>query len=139
MTYTDAVGAGVAGACLVDLVVLRTCPLRRKAFWTSYAIIAFFQLIVNGLLTGLRIVRYDPAQILGPPIRYAPVEDLGSGVAMVPLTLSLWVWWGRHGTRSVHEAPKTRRSRPVRTGPPASSSGACAARRAEPGSPPEPG
>lgn len=98
MTYTAASLVGVLGAVLVDLVVLRTFLLRRKAFWASYAILAFFQLIVNGLLTGLRIVRYDPRRILGPRLVYAPVEDLGFGFAMVLVTLSLWVWAGRRAT-----------------------------------------
>ena len=59
MTYTWTVLLGVLGAATLDLVLLRTRLLRRTAFWTAYAIVLFFQLIVNGLLTGLRVVRYD--------------------------------------------------------------------------------
>jgi lycopene cyclase domain-containing protein len=95
VSYTLASLLGVLGALLVDLALLRTNLLRRKAFWIAYAIVAFFQLIVNGLLTGLKVVRYDPDRILGPRIVYAPVEDLLFGFAMVLITLSLWVWWGR--------------------------------------------
>ena len=99
MTYTEAAVLAVLAAAVLDLAVLRTALLRRRAFWTAYAIVVFFQLIVNGLLTGLRIVRYDPARILGLRIAYAPVEDLLFGFAMVLLTLSVWVWAGRRPSR----------------------------------------
>lgn len=97
MTYTAAAVVGVLASVALDLVVLRTGLLRRKAFWTAYVIILFFQLVVNGLLTGLRIVRYDPDQIVGLRLVYAPVEDLLFGFAVVTVTLTLWVWAGRRG------------------------------------------
>lgn len=97
MSYTVAALLGLAGAAAVDLLVLRTMLLRRKAFWTAYAIVLFFQLIVNGILTGRGMVRYDPGTILGLRLAYAPVEDLAFGFAMVLLTLSMWVWLGRRG------------------------------------------
>ena len=114
MTYTLAAVLGVFGAALVDLVLLRTTLLRRKAFWTSYAIVAFFQLIVNGLLTGLDVVRYDPRRILGARIVYAPVEDLLFGFALVLVTLSLWVWWGRIASRRDAQDAAPARSRAAR-------------------------
>jgi hypothetical protein len=111
MTYTQLAFTGVAIAVIVDLAVLRTRLVRRRVFWTAYAIIFFFQLITNGILTGLRIVRYDGAAIIGsstpsdaaPPfigdgrLVFAPVEDLMFGFALVLLALSLWVFWGRRG------------------------------------------
>ena len=75
---------------VVDLIVLRTQLLRSRLFWASYGIVVFFQLIVNGVLTGLGIVQYDPRVILGLRLAYAPVEDLGFGFALVTLTLVLW-------------------------------------------------
>ena len=95
MTYTVLVGGALLGAAACDLVLLRTKLLRRKAFWVSYAILFCFQLLVNGALTGLRIVRYDPDTILGLRLAYAPVEDLGFGFALILLTLSCWVALGR--------------------------------------------
>lgn len=86
---------GVLAAAAVDQLVLRTNLLRRKAFWTAYAIILVFQLIVNGVLTVVPIVRYDSDAISGPRIAYAPVEDVLFGFALVVLTLSNWVWLGR--------------------------------------------
>ena len=100
MTYTQLAVLSVAGAVLLDLVVLRTRLLRRRTYWTAYAIVVFFQLITNGILTGLDIVTYDPGTILGLRIVFAPVEDLLFGFAMVTMTLSIWVWWGRRGVRT---------------------------------------
>ena len=104
MNYTLSVVIGIAAACVLDLALLRTRLLGRRAFWTAYAIVLFFQLIVNGLLTGLDIVRYDPATILGWHIVHAPVEDLGFGFAMALATLSLWVWLGRLAARTTSRA-----------------------------------
>lgn len=104
MSYTALAALGVALAALVDLAVLRTDLLHRRAFWTAYAIMVFFQLLVNGVLTGLRVVRYDPAAIIGWRIAFAPVEDLLFGFAMVLTTLSLWVWWGRRAATSTSRA-----------------------------------
>ena len=103
MTYTVAAGLGVAGALLVDLFVLRTRLVARGVFWAAYPIICLFQLISNGVLTGRAVVRYDPAAVLGWRLVYAPVEDLAFGFALVLLSLSLWVWWGRRG---VQPAPR---------------------------------
>ena len=85
---------------VVDTVLLRTWLLRRRTYWTAYAIVLFFQLVTNGILTGCDIVRYDPGAILGRRIAFAPVEDLLFGFAMVTLTLSTWVWLGRRGMRT---------------------------------------
>lgn len=95
--------------------MIGTNLLRRKAFWTAYAIILFCQLVVDGLLTGLRIVRYDPARITGVHVVWAPVEDLLFGFAMVLLTLTLWVWAGRRVARATPGA--VRPGRPARGAP----------------------
>lgn len=104
MTYTLAALAGVGFAVLLDLGLLRTNLLRRKAFWASYTIIFCFQLLVNGILTGKRLVVYSPGQILGDATPHllsdwrvadAPVEDLLFGFSLVVQTLAWWMWWGR--------------------------------------------
>jgi len=97
VTYTELALAGAALAVLADTALLRTWLLRRRIYWTAYGIVLFFQLITNGILTGRRIVRYDPGTILGPRLAYAPVEDLLFGFALVTMTLSTWVWLGRRG------------------------------------------
>jgi len=95
VSYTALALVAVGAAIVLDVVVLRTRLLARKAFWTAYAIIVFFQLVTNGVLTGLSIVTYAPSAIFGVRIAYAPVEDLLFGFALVVQTLAWWVWWGR--------------------------------------------
>lgn len=113
MTYTQLAVLGVVVVVVLDLWVVRTRLLRRRVFWTAYAIVVFFQLVTNGLLTGFGIVRYDGDAIFGtttpvpgpPPfvgdgrIAFAPFEDLLFGFALVVLTLVLWVWLGRRGVQ----------------------------------------
>jgi lycopene cyclase domain-containing protein len=106
VTYTQLAVLGVVTVVVLDLAVLRVGLLRRRAFWTAYAIIAFFQLLTNGWLTGRAIVTYNPDTALTSGdvvaigdwrIAFAPVEDLMFGFALVVLTLDLWVLWGRRG------------------------------------------
>jgi lycopene cyclase domain-containing protein len=117
VTYTQLGIVAVLTMIAADLWLLRTRLIMRRVFWTAYAIIVFFQLVTNAMFTGFGIVRYDGAAILGgsspvqgPPtfigdgrIAFAPVEDLLFGFALVLLSLSLWIWWGRHG---VDRTPK---------------------------------
>lgn len=94
MSYTALALVAVAATVVLDWVVLRTRLLRRRVFWTAYAIVVFFQLVVNGILTCRDVVTYNPAVITGFRIACAPVEDLLFGFALVTQTLSWWVWWG---------------------------------------------
>ncbi len=95
MTYTAAAVVGLAGALLLDLVVLRTRLVLRRAFWAAYPIVLIFQLIFNGILTGRRVVRYDPSAIVGLRVIGAPIEDVAFGFALVLTSLSCWIWWER--------------------------------------------
>src|SRR3954468_24360473 len=99
MTYTAAAVLGVLGALAVDLGLLRTRLVLGVTFWATYPIILVFQLLANGVLTGLGVVRYRPDGILGVRLAYAPVEDLAFGFALVLLALSVWVWLGRRGVQ----------------------------------------
>jgi lycopene cyclase domain-containing protein len=119
VTYTLAALAGVGFAVLLDLGLLRTNLLRRKAFWASYTIMFCFQLLVNGILTGKRLVVYAPDKVLGGAtphllggwrIADAPVEDLLFGFSLVVQTLAWWVWWGRRTSERGGLAPS--RARP---------------------------
>jgi lycopene cyclase domain-containing protein len=106
VTYTAVALVVVGLTVLLDLAVLRTRLVTRRAFWTAYAIVLVFQLIVNGVLTGRRVVTYDGSAILGSStpvllghwrVAYAPVEDLLFGFALVTQTLCWWVFFGRRG------------------------------------------
>jgi lycopene cyclase domain-containing protein len=109
VTYTIAAVLGVVFAVGLDLFVLRTKLLSRKVFWASYVIIFVFQLLVNGILTGQRLVVYSSSAILGSAtphllgdwhVAYAPVEDLLFGFSLVVQSLAWWIWWGRRGVEA---------------------------------------
>ena len=97
MSYTALTISAIALTVLIDLRILKTRLLTRKVFWTSYAIILFFQLITNWWLTSNQIVSYSEDFILGARIASAPIEDLGFGFALVTNVMALWVYWGRRG------------------------------------------
>lgn len=97
MTYTTLAVVAVALSLGLDTLLLRTRVVVRRTFWVAYAIVLGFQLVANGLLTGLDVVRYDPGTVLGPRLAYAPVEDLLFGFALVIQTVAWWEFWGRRG------------------------------------------
>lgn len=113
MTYTQIAVVAAALAVVIDIRLIKSAVTTRKVFWVSYAIMIFFQLITNGILTGAGIVEYSGIKIIGsdtpvdsrPPflgdgrIAYAPVEDLVFGFALIVLTLSMWVRLGRNGVQ----------------------------------------
>lgn len=103
--YTVQAVLGVGVALVLDLWVLRTRLVTRRVFWTAYVIVIAFQLLLNGILTGRNVVRYDDAAILGLRVAYAPVEDLLFGFALVTATLSMWVWVGRRECRGRLRTP----------------------------------
>ena len=95
MSYTAISVVAVVAALGLDVLVLRTRVVTSRVFWTSYAIVIFFQLLTNGWLTSRDIVTYDETAILGPRLVFAPVEDLLFGFSLVVQTTAWWVWWGR--------------------------------------------
>ena len=90
MTYTQIAVLAVLFALTTDYFIARTRLIRTKRFWTSYAIIIFFQLITNWWLTSRNIVMYSPDAIIGARIASAPVEDLLFGFSLVTLVWILW-------------------------------------------------
>ena len=110
MTYTLLAVVACLIVVGIDVWGLRTRLIASGAFWLSYAIVAFFQLLTNAVLTGREVVRYNGDAIVGVGnteqapellgdwrIAFAPVEDLGFGFAFILLTISVWVWLGRRG------------------------------------------
>ena len=87
-------------AAFLDLEVLRTKLLKRKVFWTSYAIILPFQLLTNWWLTSREIVMYSEDTILGLRIASAPLEDLFFGFALILSVMATWVYLGRKGHKN---------------------------------------
>jgi lycopene cyclase domain-containing protein len=97
VVYTDIAIAAFIASIIADRFLIKSKLLTRKVFWTSYAIILFFQLLTNWWLTSRNIVMYKPDAIIGFRIASAPVEDLFFGFALVLLVMNLWVFWGKRG------------------------------------------
>ena len=99
MSYTEIAITAFLLSTLLDLFITKSRLLTRAVYWTSYAIIIFFQLITNWWLTSREIVMYDPDAIIGLRIASAPVEDLFFGFALVLSVMSLWIYWGKKGVQ----------------------------------------
>lgn len=100
MSHTEASLLGIVVTVVLDLWVLRTRLLTRRAFWVSYAIVLFFQLLTNEWLTSQGVFVYDEDAILGWRIGSAPVEDFWFGFSLVAQSMIWWVWWGRRGVQA---------------------------------------
>ncbi len=102
MEYTWASVVAVVAVVAVEMLWLRTGIFAKATFWISYAIILFFQVLVDGWLTKLSapIVTYNPDRFSG--IRFPwdiPVEDYLFGFALIVLTILLWERAGRRPGR----------------------------------------
>lgn len=95
MTYSQIVILALGLAVSLDLFIVKTSLIRRKAFWTTYAIVLPFQLLTNWWLTSRDIVTYSADAISGLRLAAAPIEDLVYGFALILSVLSLWVYHGK--------------------------------------------
>ena len=98
MEYTWASIVAVVVVIAVEVFWLRTGLFRKVTFYVAYAIILFFQVLVDGWLTKLSapIVLYNEDKYSG--IRFPwdiPVEDYLFGFALIALTIILWERAGR--------------------------------------------
>lgn len=92
-------------ACLATIGYLVACQrplLRSPVLWISYAIILFFEALMDGWLTKLSapIIVYEASAISG--IRFPfdiPVEDFLFGFPLVMLPVVLWLRSGRSRQR----------------------------------------
>jgi lycopene cyclase domain-containing protein len=100
MSYSAIAIIAVVLAAILDQSFYKTKLLRRRVFWTSYAIILPFQLLTNWWLTSRNIVMYSPDAIFGLRIASAPAEDLLFGFALILGILSRWVYLGRRAARA---------------------------------------
>ncbi len=117
MEYTWAALGGTLAVVLVEVLWLRTGIFRTATFWVAYAIVVFFQVLVDGWLTKLSapIVIYDDDKFTGWRAPFdVPVEDYLFGFALVTLTILIWVHLGR---RSDPRPPAGAPTTPAGTGP----------------------
>jgi lycopene cyclase domain-containing protein len=96
--YTVAAACSVVVVLLLERWWLRTGILRTAQYWISMAIVGFFQVLVDGVLTDLDapLVTYDADAITG--LRWPgdiPVEDYLFGFSLITATMLVWVVLGR--------------------------------------------
>ncbi|WP_153506359.1 lycopene cyclase domain-containing protein [Cumulibacter manganitolerans] len=94
--YTLGAVVAVIAAVALDVAGTRQRLVTHGHFWVAYAVILFFQLVMNGVLTGIPIVTYDPDVHLGLRVANAPVEDIGFGFGLVLSVLTVWSRAGAH-------------------------------------------
>ena len=97
MTYSQIAITAAVVAIAIDLFIFSQPLLKRRAFWTSYAIILPFQLLTNWWLTSRNIVMYSSDAIFGLRIASAPAEDLLFGFALILSVMGIWEYIGRRG------------------------------------------
>ncbi|MEO6958230.1 MAG: lycopene cyclase domain-containing protein [Antricoccus sp.] len=112
MIYTLGSVLAILISLAIDRWGTRKRLILRLDFWVAYAIIVFFQLLMNGFLTGIPVVTYNPDVIIGLRIVYAPIEDLGFGFGLVLLVLTVWTRLG-HGETPRFAAPSQRATLPA--------------------------
>jgi lycopene cyclase domain-containing protein len=111
LEYTWASIVAVVAVVAVELLWLRTGLFGRITFWVSYAVILFFQVLVDGWLTKLSapIVTYNPDRFSGIRVPFdIPIEDYLFGFALIVLTMLLWERAGRSGPAPAGAGSSTR-------------------------------
>ena len=99
MSYSVIAILAVIASGVLDIFIVKSDLLKKRVFWTSYAIILPFQLLTNWWLTSRDIVMYSKEAIIGWRIAAAPVEDLLFGFSLLLGVLSMWIYWGRKGLK----------------------------------------
>ncbi|HEV3402346.1 MAG TPA: lycopene cyclase domain-containing protein [Acidimicrobiales bacterium] len=115
--YAIASVVAVIAVVVAELVWLRTGIFATATYWVSYAIILFFQVLVDGWLTKLSapIVLYNSDHITDIRVPFdIPVEDYLFGFALVTLPIMLWVRAGQRRAGANVVASGTGGTRPTR-------------------------
>jgi lycopene cyclase domain-containing protein len=104
MEYTIASVTAVVVVVAAELLWLRTGIFATATYWIAYAVIVFFQILVDGWLTKLSapIVLYNRDEFSGWRVFFdSPVEDFLFGFALVTLPIMLWERAGRRRATAV--------------------------------------
>ncbi|MGH9130833.1 MAG: lycopene cyclase domain-containing protein [Acidimicrobiales bacterium] len=107
--YSAAALAAAVAVVGCELFWWRSGIFKLRAYWASMAVVAVFQVAVDGWLTKVSdpVVTYDPNRITGlrlPP--GIPVEDFAYGFALVTMATALWE------RRGSEQLPKRASERP---------------------------
>jgi len=105
--YTILAVISVPAVIAAELLFFRTGLFRTATFWVAYAIILFFECLVDGWLTKLSapIVVYNPDELTGWRFPWdIPVEDFLFGFSMIVLTFLFWERFKRQEAEAEAEA-----------------------------------
>ncbi|MFC1699755.1 lycopene cyclase domain-containing protein [Candidatus Omnitrophota bacterium] len=90
------------GSVVITLLLERRSKLKllqRFEYYVFLLIILWFKLLVNGFLTGNRVVLYNPRFFLGLRIGSIPLEDFLFGFSMVTLSVIFWEYFKLKGAK----------------------------------------
>lgn len=82
----------MAAAILAYVLVRNKFTSRLTMFYFSYFVSSIPFLIVNGILTSLPVVVYNPAHILNIRIINVPVEDFSYAFLMLLMVITIYEW-----------------------------------------------
>lgn len=74
---------------ILDVFILKTRVVYKKDFWIVLGVMMLFTAVFDQLLTGLPIVNYNEANIIGIRLFFAPIEDFSYTIAGVILIGSI--------------------------------------------------
>jgi len=94
--YTILAAVSVLLTVAIDKVS-KTAILKKTYFYLFLLIIFGFKFLVNGYLTGKKIVIYNPVFFLGIRIGSIPLEDFFFGFSMVTLSIVFWEYFLKKG------------------------------------------
>jgi len=80
---------------ILDLFLLRTRVVLQKSTWRVIAILLLLTLIFDNMIVGFGIVTYNPENMLGIRLWYAPIEDFFYAIAAPILVKSLMSYGNR--------------------------------------------
>ena len=88
----------VVAVVAAEVLWFRTGIFKTARFWIAYAVVLFFECLVDGWLTKLSapIVTYNPDKYSGWRFPFdIPVEDFLFGFSLIVLTILCWEAAGR--------------------------------------------
>ena len=75
----------LATVLIADVAILKTNVIKQRQTWFVMALLLLMTAIFDQLLTGLPIVHYNEARMIGFRLGYAPIEDFTYTIAVVLL------------------------------------------------------
>lgn len=91
--------ASITALIIVGLWLLariKDTKIAKKPFFSTLVILILLTAVFDSLIIMSGIVEYNTEYILGMYVGKAPVEDFFYTLVVVPLTILLWEYMGKH-------------------------------------------